>query len=884
MVTSTDFSLSQPSLRPKFPLYTSPEATERYLERCHKLYAWQQCKRPATKGGAVNTFILQDGPPYANGSLHVGHAVNKVIKDVICRAKVAQGMRVDFVPGSDCHGLPIELKVLEKLGLQQEEDPDLDATEIRNAAKSYVNSIVGEHINVFKSWGLMADWAKHWKTMNRDFELRELRVFQAIVKGGLIFRDNRPVYWSPSTHTALAEAELEYQQNSISTGVFVKIPLTVTLRGMTLSAVIWTAEPWTLPANQAIAINQGLQYVIAHSEEHGDLVVAEERFSSLQEYLQEDVKIVGDMPSSILTGSDYYSLPPFSDSAKKHPIIHADFVTATNGTGLVHCAPGHDFEAYQALKYHISAGLVQVKAPMDDFGRFTEAACPSNPSLLQGLSCFEDGNESVVKLLKQENLLLAQHKFERPHSIDWRSREPVMVRSTPQWFLDISAIRPDILAALDRVEFQPPSGKERLLSFVANRNDWCISRQRPWGVPLPAIYHKETCEAVLTDASVDRIIKVIAGRGVDAWWSDPADDPAWFTDDLSPSEYVRGKDTLDVWFDNGSSWSRLVPSLNEELYSSEHHEPPQADVYFEGRDQYRCWFQVSVLTSIAFQKSKYPDRQPHAPFGRSITHGFALDFERRKMSKSLGNIITFEQIIHGLDYDPKLPITETSKQLYLGPDALRLWAASIDWLDDFPIDPRSIATAHEALRKYRLTFRLLLDMLSDFKPTNEVLPIQSLYSTSQVLHHHCAMSRLIAVFNVVKYHLQTSFEIHKAVAAIDAYITQDLLHGLTSDSGLESAEPIILSDTLAIRTSAQITLYHVFTQLQQMLGPIVPLLIEETHDYTPEAIREFAGHPLQRTWEEPPHLEGFHEGKFDSPAEVEGKIGEVKIAEVELLL
>ena len=463
---------------PSLHVETSPDDVAKYLSRCHELYTWQRHERPATKGGASNTFVLQDGPPYANGDLHVGHALNKVIKDVICRAKVAQGMRVEFVPGSDCHGLPVELKALDTLSPQQQKNIDDDALKIRSKAKSYVQDMIKRHIRGFQSWGLMADWDNHWKTMDRDFELRQLRVFQTIAKHGLIFRSNRPVYWSPSTHTALAEAELEYQDDYISTAAFIKLPLDATLGGKPLCAAIWTAEPWTLPANQAIAINRELKYVIVHSKKHGNLVVAEARLSFLQENFQEDLDMVEEVPSRILTEYKYSCLPQFNDRPQTRSIIHADFARATKGTGLVHCAPGHSLDAHQALQSQIHASTVQVKVPVDDFGRFTEAACPSDPALLYGQFCFEEGNENVLKLLKQEGLLLASYKFRHRHPIDWRSGKPVMVRAISQWFLNISEIKSDILAALDEVQFQPCSGKARLLSFVGNRSDWCISRQR----------------------------------------------------------------------------------------------------------------------------------------------------------------------------------------------------------------------------------------------------------------------------------------------------------------------------------------------------------------------------------------------------------------------
>ena len=639
-----------------FPPRPPPGDLAKYLPRCSDdLYSWQRQQRPASK-----PFILHDGPPYANGDLHVGHALNKITKDIICRSKLAEGRRIDYVPGWDCHGLPIELKALEHHGWTRGQG--VDAVSIRNAARSFAGNTISKQMEGFKSWAVMGDWENHWETMEKTFEMRQLEVFRAMADHGLIYRKHKPVYWSPSSQTALAEAELEYKDDHVSTAAYVKFPLNGhNLASPQVHALVWTTTPWTLPANQAIALNPALGYSLVQADRHGLLVVARSRIAALQDILGTDITVVKDrIPFTDLLACTYDGLPQFGSQASDRPLVSADFVTADSGTGLVHCAPGHGMEDYQALHALIQTGRVEVKAPVDDSGRFDATASPEKPELLEGHEVFTQGNATVLKWLDEAGMLLHSHKYVHKYPIDWRTKEPVIIRATSQWFADLSSIRDDALQAIEHVAFLPHTGKNRLRSFIENRTEWCISRQRSWGVPIPAIYHRDTGEAVLSADSINHIMNVLQERGTDAWWSDNSDDPAWIPDSLDASRYRRGTDTMDVWFDSGSSWTHMLSGTDSPQQA-------QADVYFEGTDQHRGWFQSSLLTKTAYQKALKPASVAQAPFKNLVTHGFTLDAQGKKMSKSLGNVISPDQIIAGIQPNQPAAQVKSKKKEREGP-------------------------------------------------------------------------------------------------------------------------------------------------------------------------------------------------------------------------
>lgn len=531
------------------------------------------------------------------------------------------------MPGWDCHGLPIEIKALEKYRKQSGDGAKLDAIGIRKAARNLATKTVRDQKRDFRQWAVMADWETAWTTKDRTFEMKQLRVFQAMVKRHIIFRRYKPVYWSPSSRTALAEAELEYREDHESTAAYVKFPMMNIPRKLEdqgvdvtrLYAVIWTTTPWTLPANRAIAINSDLDYIVI-SVGSEQLLVAASRLQDLIKTLHMDeisTKVTARISGASLGGATYRNVLRGQESAPQ-PVLVADFVSADSGTGLVHCAPGHGMEDYEVcLKMEISAF-----APVDDAGCFTDAAFPENPAALSGLPVLEGGSAKVIELLG--DMVVSVHKYKHKYPYDWRTKLPIIVRATEQWFADVGSIKQTALASLAQVDFIPNSGKSRLESFISGRSEWCISRQRAWGVPIPALYD-ENGAAVLSYESVAHIISVIGERGSDAWWTDAEDDAAWIAPSLQGS-YRRGRDTMDVWFDSGSSWTQTEG---------------QADVYCEGTDQHRGWFQSSLLTYLSASGHNA------APFRKLITHGFALDHEGKKMSKSIGNVISPNEIMGG---------------------------------------------------------------------------------------------------------------------------------------------------------------------------------------------------------------------------------------------
>ncbi|KAL8794339.1 MAG: hypothetical protein Q9195_003036 [Heterodermia aff. obscurata] len=825
--------------RSAFPPRAIPADRPKYLKRCtDELYARQ-------RGLTGDTFTLHDGPPYANGSLHIGHALNKILKDILCRFKLSQGYRIDYVPGWDCHGLPIELKAIEQHeSLGQDSNSASKAVDVRSAARRLAEEAVEKQKRSFQQWVIMADWDHAWKTMDKGFEIRQLAVFKELVKKGLIYRRFKPVYWSPSTRTALAEAELEYKDDHVSTAAFVKYPvrklpnLAGCLEENALSALVWTTTPWTLPANKAIAFHSELDYAIVRSERHGNLLLARTRIEEIEKVCTETFSLVSIVRGSELQGAAY------NDAAftqETRPFLHADFVSADSGSGLVHLAPGHGMDDYQlCLKHNIPAF-----APLDDEGRFTNLASLFDPKLLGGKEVLYNGNHSVLDFLTSKGLLLTSHKYKHKYPYDWRSKRPVIVRATEQWFADVGGIQDDALRSLDSVAFIPEGGKERLRSFVKNRTEWCISRQRSWGVPIPALYDKETGEAVLTEASIDHILTVIEDRGLDAWWTDDASDPAWvlpsliITDESQrKTSFIRGKDTMDVWFDSGTSWTQLKGSVNTP-------NQPLADVYLEGSDQHRGWFQSSLLTYIAQMQPSGNCTTPQAPFRTLITHGFALDEHSRKMSKSIGNTISPDEIMDGTllpplkrKAKPEKGFVSPTKQIThdaMGPDALRLWVASCDFTNDVTISPTIIKAIHGTLSKYRVTFKLLLGMLDDFDPQATIKSFEHLGTVHQI-----ALTQLSQAIEKVLFHYE-QFDFKRAVQEINRYINTDL-----SSSFIESIKDTIYADSSSARSrvEAQSVLLQIYSALQAVLYPITPLLIEEVLDYAPTLLNNPPSSPV----------------------------------------
>ena len=841
-------------LLPKSPLPARalPADQPRYLKQCtDDLYQWQRRTLPL-KDHLDGAFILHDGPPYANGSLHVGHALNKILKDIICRFKVGQGNRVDYVPGWDCHGLPIELKALQQntdSGLVGDKT-QLSAVAVRGVARELASRAVETQKKGFREWGIMADWDNAWTTMDKGFELKQLGVFRAMVDRGLIYRRYKPVYWSPSSRTALAEAELEYKEDHVSTAAYIKLPI-VTLPSAlvdnpsidvkNLGAVIWTTTPWTIPANRAIAVRSDLEYAIAESPTYGQLLIAKSRVAAVEDACKESFETVVEL----IHGSDLMgasSRNPFlGSSSPPQRIIHADFVSAESGSGLVHLAPGHGMDDYEVC---LKEG-VEAFAPLDDEGRFTRLAAPDNPDLLTGKEVLNDGYQAVLHYLTDGGYVLASHKYKHKYPYDWRSKQPVIVRATEQWFADVGEIREAALQSLKGVIFIPETGRERLESFVKTRNEWCISRQRAWGVPIPALYETRTGTALLTKDTVSHIMSVIEVRGVNAWWTDAELDPEWtppsLRDESGRTTYRRGKDTMDVWFDSGTSWTQ-IKSPND---SQSGH---LANVYIEGTDQHRGWFQSSLLTHVAHQVASGVDsKSVKAPYKTLITHGFTLDQHGRKMSKSLGNVVSPGEIMNGTLLPPmkrkkvKGQVTRDSEPTYdgMGPDALRLWVASSDYTKDVVVGQLVLKAINNTLSKYRVTFKLLLGLLEDYDSRGREYYLGDLHKIDQIVLWQLRGT----ILKVNKQYEE--FEFQKAIHAVNQFINHDL-----SAVYIESIKDRLYADAAESesRDKARFTLYFIFDHLTVMLAPVTPLLVEEVWDYTPKQIKNAVRHPLRRSW------------------------------------
>ncbi len=580
------------------------------------------------------SFVLHDGPPYANGDIHVGHAMNKISKDIIIRYKNMAGFRAPYVPGWDTHGLPIE-QVLTKKGIKRKE---LDRAEYLRMCRDYALTQVDLQRKGFKSLGVLGDWENPYVTLQPEFEAAQIRVFGQMSENGYIYKGAKPIYWSPSSESSLAEAEIEYQDvRSASIYVAFKATETKGLLPEETEFVIWTTTPWTIPSNLGIFAHPDYDYVLVAVNDR-KFVIASELLNTVAEKLEwADYQVLQTIKGSDLDGM--VAKHPFYD--RDTLVMNAEYVTLESGTGLVHVAPGHGEDDYFfSRKYKIG-----VLSPIDDRGYYTDEA----PGL-EGLF-YDEGNKKVTEWLEENNALLKLEFFTHSYPHDWRTKKPVIFRATPQWFASIDKFRDNILTEVEKVDWVVPWGKTRLYNMIRDRGDWVISRQRAWGVPLP-IFYAEDGTAIITPETTEHIAQLFAENGSIIWWEREAKDllPEGFTHPGSPNgEFTKETDIMDVWFDSGSSWNGVLNQREELTYP--------ADLYLEGSDQYRGWFNSSITTSVAVNGI--------APYKAVLSQGFVQDAKGRKFSKSLGNGIA-----------PK----DVTKQY--GADILRLWVASVDNTSD----------------------------------------------------------------------------------------------------------------------------------------------------------------------------------------------------------
>lgn len=773
----------------------------------------QVFKRIVEKNSGGN-FILHDGPPYANGDLHMGHALNKILKDMINRYKLLQNYKVHYIPGWDCHGLPIELKVLQSL--DEATRKDLTPIKLRAKAAKFAKGTVKTQMESFKRYGVWADWDNPYLTLDPEYEAAQIDVFGQMAIKGFIYRGRKPVHWSPSSRTALAEAELEYPEGHVSRSIYVSFRLVSAPPALheylpNLCLAIWTTTPWTIPANAAVAVNAKLQYAIVELQtlSEDSSLSAGNKKRQLGNFLKEEkmpcLIVALDLVPTLeakwsvkliirktLSGSDIENsryIHPISN--KECPVVvGGDYITTESGTGLVHTAPGHGQEDYvTGLKYGLP-----ILSPVDDDGKFTEEAGQFN-----GLNVLADGNVAVVKYLDEHLSLIMEESYAHKYPYDWRTKKPTIFRATEQWFASVEGFRQAAMDAIGHVKWIPSQAENRISAMTSGRSDWCISRQRTWGVPIPVFYHVQTKEPLMNEETIDHIKAIIAEKGSDAWWYMKVEDllPGKYRD--KASEYVKGTDTMDVWFDSGSSWAAVLGNRNGLSFP--------ADLYLEGTDQHRGWFQSSLLTSIA--------TKGQAPYSGVITHGFVLDEKGLKMSKSLGNVVDPKSVIEGGKNQKEAP--------GYGADVLRLWVSSVDYTGDVMIGPQVLRQMSDIYRKLRGTLRYLLGNLHDWHADNAVP-----YHDLPMIDRHA----LFQLENVVK-NIRESYENYqffKIFQVIQRFVIVDL-----SNFYFDVAKDrLYVGGTKSLtRRSCQTVLEAHLLCIVRVIAPILPHLAEDVWQNLP---------------------------------------------------
>ena len=644
------------------------------LEHWNKINLYQEL-RQSSKGD--EKFVLHDGPPYANGNIHMGTALNKILKDIIVKFHQMDGKDSIYVPGWDCHGLPIEWKIEEQYKKNKKNKNEVPIVEFRKECRSFAEKWIEVHKGQFKRLGVIGDWENYYSTMSYDAEAQIVRELGKFLKEGSLYRGFKPVLWSTVEKTALADAEVEYQDHKSDT-IYTSFPVkSSNLKELEGSEVIiWTTTPWTIPANKALAYNEALDYVLVQLNDDGDfknknIVIAEALLDSVvKECSIKNYKIIKKFKGKDL--KDTICNHPFFNLGYEYdiPMLEARFVTTEQGTGIVHCAPSHGPDDFNLCLNH---GIKAIET-VDGDGKYTK-----NVHLFEGNHIFKS-NPIVIEKLKEQKKLLANGELTHSYPHSWRSKAPLVHRATPQWFISMEShkLRETALKALDETTFYPSKGKERLKSMIETRPDWCVSRQRVWGVPLPIFVNKKTKEILVDDEVNENIARIYEKEGSDCWFSD---NPQRFLGEKYKSEeYEKLSDIVEVWFDSGSTHSFVLEKREDLKWP--------ASMYLEGSDQHRGWFHSSLLESCGTRGK--------APFESILSHGFVVDGKGLKMSKSLGNVIAPEDILKKY-----------------GADILRIWVASSNYAEDLRIDHSILDQHADSYRKIRNTFRYLLGNLND---------------------------------------------------------------------------------------------------------------------------------------------------------------------------
>lgn len=723
------------------------------------------------------TFILHDGPPFANGKIHMGHALNKLSKDFIVRYKSMTGFRAPFVPGWDTHGLPIETALSKSDKVDRK---SLSTLEFRQLCHEYAMKQIDGQREDFKRLGIAGDWEHPYITLQPEYEAQQLRAFAKMAQAGIIYKGLKPIYWSPSSESSLAEAEIEYQDVT-SPSIYVAFPVKdgKDLLPDNAKFVIWTTTPWTLPANLGISVAPEAEYVLVQVEDQ-QYVVAQDLLESLANQLSwHDYQVVNRFEGHDLDRMTAHH--PFYD--RESLVIVGDHVTLDTGTGLVHTAPGHGEDDFIVGKAY---GL-GVLSPVDHRGHFTHEA----PGL-EGMFYLK-GQKEVLKWIEENGSLLHYEEFVHSYPHDWRTKKPVIFRATPQWFASIDHIRQELLDTIDQeVEWLHPSGKTRIYNMVRDRGDWVISRQRVWGVPLPIFYAEDGSE-IIDAAVINHVADLVEEHGSNVWFERDAKDllPEGYTHPASPNgTFTKETDIMDVWFDSGTSYAGVLQHRPDLAFP--------ADLYLEGSDQYRGWFNSSLTTSVAVNHQ--------APYKAVLSQGFVMDGKGQKMSKSIGNVILPEDIVK--EY---------------GADIIRLWVASVDSESDVRISQEILKQISESYRKIRNTIRFMLANVSDFDPS-QAMATEDL---SQVDQYMLAKSQVLTQQILAAYDAYDFAEIYKLVIN---FITVDL-----SAFYLDFAKDVVYIEAAKSpeRVGMQTVMYHILKDLMRLLTPILVHTMEEAWQSLP---------------------------------------------------
>ena len=742
-------------------------------------------------------FVLHDGPPYANGQLHIGHAVNKILKDMIVKARQLKGMDARYVPGWDCHGLPIENQIEKTFGR------GLPRDQVQAKSRAYATEQIDQQREDFRRLGVLGDWEHPYRTMDFGNEAGEIRVLKRLMERGYVYRGAKPVYWCFDCGSSLAEFEIEYADKRSPTVdvAFLaaepdKLAAAFGLARLPKQAfaVIWTTTPWTIPSNQALNLNPHLEYALVDTE-RGVLLVASELVAKCLERFGLQGIVLATAKGEVLDGLRFHHPLAHVDPgyARTAPVYLADYATAEDGTGIVHSAPAYGVDDFNSCVAH---GLAHddILNPVQGNGVFDDAL-----PLFGGVEIWK-ANPQIIDALKQADRLLAGGQLEHSYPHCWRHKSPVIYRAAAQWFVRMDegdgvctvdkapgTLRATALAAIDATSFYPENGRARLRDMIANRPDWCISRQRNWGVPLPFFLHKVSGELHPdTLALMERAAVLVEAGGVEAWTRlDPAE---WLGDDAE--HYAKSHDILDVWFDSGSTFSHVLRGSHPDGH---HATGPEADLYLEGHDQHRGWFHSSLLIACALEG--------RAPYRGLLTHGFATDGQGRKMSKSLGNVVVPQEI-----------------SAKLGAEIVRLWCASTDYSGDLNIDDKILARVVDAYRRIRNTLRFLLANTSDFDPAADAVPDAQLLEIDRF-----AIARAAELQAEILAHYEV-YEFHPVVAKLQVYCSEDL--GAFYLDVLKDRLYTTAPKSLA-RRSAQTALWRITHAMLRWMAPFLSFTAEE---------------------------------------------------------